>query len=85
MAQVSFQVVLRARATRAAAEESRLESMRLRSEARARRGATRLVEDEVARLRERQHALDQSLGTWPYWAPATRELWHTLVPLPDAA
>jgi L-lactate utilization protein LutB len=85
VAAVSYESILRARETRTAARSLRAEAAELRTRTQE---ARRARSDAVNRFREEQERAEatvSSLGTWPYWAPATRELWDVLVLVPEAA
>jgi hypothetical protein len=64
----------------------RAESRLLRAQAREVRHAARdtqrahgLVTHDVTEQLERRNRTMSALGTWPYWAPATPELFSVLV------
>ena len=76
---MSYDVVLRARATRVAARKSRLQAAQARADSRAQRRLSRMVESAIEDSRARREEALQQLGTWPYWAPPSRELWDVLV------
>ena len=74
--------VLDSRRARARARLARSDAAGLRIANREQREARRTLVGEVEEVFARHDAIASGLGTWPYWAPPSRELWTVLVSVP---
>lgn len=81
MAQVNYAALLRAHRIQAEAHTLRVEATAIRQAAREACRRHNLVVDDVAEQFDRRNRA-LALGTWPYWAPASRDLLRVLVPSP---
>jgi hypothetical protein len=79
VAPLKHHVLLRAQRIKDESHLLRVEAERARAAARDNCGLCHALTREVARQLERREDMSRALGTWPYWAPATHDLFSVLV------